>query len=297
MNDGGHLRGECRDAWAQCYVRFIQAYAAEGVPIWGVSVQNEPDGRAALGLVPLQRRGRARLRARPPWPSVACRRPGPREDRRLGPQPRPDGRARPAWSTATPKPPGTSGAPASTGTAKTTSTTCSRCTTPGPTSSCCSPKAARKAARTGAAGRWPNATRRSIINDLNRWTVGWIDWNLLLTSRAAPTTSATSAARRCWPHAGRRCLHAAELVRGLGHFARFIRPGARSACCARPRARRWSARPSPTRRQCRGGGAQPQRGRSGLLAGHRRGTSHTPPTCPPTPSPPICAADLAESRR
>ena len=42
MNHGGHLRGECRDAWAQCYVRFIQAYAAEGVPIWGVSVQNEP---------------------------------------------------------------------------------------------------------------------------------------------------------------------------------------------------------------------------------------------------------------
>ena len=42
MNEGGQLRPECRAAWAQCYVRFIQAYAAEGVPIWGVSVQNEP---------------------------------------------------------------------------------------------------------------------------------------------------------------------------------------------------------------------------------------------------------------
>ena len=42
MADGGRLRPECRAAWAQCFVRFIRAYQAEGVPIWGVSVQNEP---------------------------------------------------------------------------------------------------------------------------------------------------------------------------------------------------------------------------------------------------------------
>lgn len=42
MNHGGELRPECRDAWAACYVRFIEAYAAEGVPIWGITVQNEP---------------------------------------------------------------------------------------------------------------------------------------------------------------------------------------------------------------------------------------------------------------
>ena len=42
MNRGGHLLPQYRAAWARCYVRFIQAYAAEGVPIWGVSVQNEP---------------------------------------------------------------------------------------------------------------------------------------------------------------------------------------------------------------------------------------------------------------
>ena len=43
MNQGGHLLPEYRDAWARCYVKFIEAYAAEGVPIWGVSVQNEPE--------------------------------------------------------------------------------------------------------------------------------------------------------------------------------------------------------------------------------------------------------------
>ena len=45
MNHGGRLRPECREAWAQCFVRFIRAYAAEGVPVWGVSVQNEPAAR------------------------------------------------------------------------------------------------------------------------------------------------------------------------------------------------------------------------------------------------------------
>jgi glucosylceramidase len=42
MNHGGELLPQYREAWAACYVRFIKAYAAEGVPIWGVTVQNEP---------------------------------------------------------------------------------------------------------------------------------------------------------------------------------------------------------------------------------------------------------------
>jgi len=32
MNRGGKLRPECRAAWAQCYCRFIEAFAAEGIP-------------------------------------------------------------------------------------------------------------------------------------------------------------------------------------------------------------------------------------------------------------------------
>ena len=45
MNHGGQLRPECRAAWARCFVRFIRAYEAEGVPVWAVSVQNEPMAR------------------------------------------------------------------------------------------------------------------------------------------------------------------------------------------------------------------------------------------------------------
>ncbi len=42
MNQGGKLRPEFRSAWANYFSRYISAYAQEGIPIWAVSVQNEP---------------------------------------------------------------------------------------------------------------------------------------------------------------------------------------------------------------------------------------------------------------
>ena len=39
---GGKLLPEFFNSWANYYVKFIKAYKAEGVPIWGVTVQNEP---------------------------------------------------------------------------------------------------------------------------------------------------------------------------------------------------------------------------------------------------------------
>ena len=42
MLRGGKLKPEFYQAWANYYAKFIKAYQAEGVPVWGVSVQNEP---------------------------------------------------------------------------------------------------------------------------------------------------------------------------------------------------------------------------------------------------------------
>jgi glucosylceramidase len=39
---GGKLLPEFRQPWADHYVKFIQAYEKMGMPIWGLSVQNEP---------------------------------------------------------------------------------------------------------------------------------------------------------------------------------------------------------------------------------------------------------------
>lgn len=43
MNRGGRLRPECRQAWAEYYCRYIAEYARAGIPIWGLTVQNEPE--------------------------------------------------------------------------------------------------------------------------------------------------------------------------------------------------------------------------------------------------------------
>ena len=42
MLRGGSLLPEFYDAWAQYFVKFIEAYEAEGLPVWGVTIQNEP---------------------------------------------------------------------------------------------------------------------------------------------------------------------------------------------------------------------------------------------------------------
>ncbi len=42
MLHGGKLLPEFRQAWANMYVKFIEAYEQRGIPVWGLSVQNEP---------------------------------------------------------------------------------------------------------------------------------------------------------------------------------------------------------------------------------------------------------------
>ena len=42
MLHGGKLKPEFRQAWANYFTKFIKAYEKEGIPIWGVTVQNEP---------------------------------------------------------------------------------------------------------------------------------------------------------------------------------------------------------------------------------------------------------------
>lgn len=43
MTEGGKLKPEYRDAWARYYCRYIAEYSKEGIDIWGLTVQNEPD--------------------------------------------------------------------------------------------------------------------------------------------------------------------------------------------------------------------------------------------------------------
>jgi glucosylceramidase len=84
---------------------------------------------------------------------------------------------------------------------------------------------------------WPNAERygNSMINDFNHGTAGWTDWNILLDEKGGPN------------HVGNLCfapihgdLETGQLIYTpsyyyIGHFSKFIKPGAKrvSTSCSR----------------------------------------------------------------
>jgi glucosylceramidase len=234
MNDGGHLLPQFRAAWAQCYVRFIQAYAEAGVSVWGVSVQNEP---AAT-----QR-----------WDSCIYSAEEERDFVRdhLGP----------ALLAA------------GLGAVKIVIWDHNRDLLVERASTVLSdPEAAKFVWGTGFhwygedhfeqvqllhdawpdkqllftegcqeggphTGSWDLGERyaRSIINDLNRWTVGWIDWNLLLDSSGGPNHAANLCSAPILANAAGQALEHQSSYYYLGHFARFIKPGAQRVLCAASR--------------------------------------------------------------
>lgn len=231
MNNGGKLLPAFTAAWAQCFVRFIREYEAEGVPVWGVSVQNEP--------MATQR-----------WDSCIYTAEEERDFVRdqLGP----------------------ALANAGLGHIKIVIWDHNRDLMVERASVVYSdPKAAQyvwgcgfhwygedhfdhvqlvhdawpdkallftEGCQEGGPhhGSWALGERyaRSMINDLNRWTTGWIDWNLLLDETGGPN------------HVGNLCsapIHADSATGSLlyqssfayiGHFSRFIQPGARRVLCA-----------------------------------------------------------------
>src|SRR3989440_10746284 len=42
MLHGGKLKPEFYQSWANYFAKFIKAYESEGIPIWGITIQNEP---------------------------------------------------------------------------------------------------------------------------------------------------------------------------------------------------------------------------------------------------------------
>ncbi len=234
MNGGGRLRPDCRAAWAQCFVRFIQAYQAEGVPVWGVSVQNEPMAsqrwdsclysaeeerdfvrdhlgpaleQAGLGGVKIviwdHNRDGLVERASVVYADAEA--------------------ARFVWGAgfhwygenhfeqvqllhdAWPD--------------KQLLFT-EGCQEGGP-----------------HLGEWALGERYadSIINDLNRWTVGWIDWNLLLDETGGPNHVGNLCSAPVMADRASGTLMHQSSYWVLGHFARFIQPGAQRVLCTSSR--------------------------------------------------------------
>jgi glucosylceramidase len=226
MNHGGSLRPECRQAWADCYLRFIEAYEAEGVPIWGLTVQNEPGAvqtwdscvytaeeerdfvRDHLGPA-LHGAGRADVkllvwdhnrdllyhRVKPIYDDPECSRYvwGAGFHWYGGDFFENVRQVHDAWPDK--KLVFTEG-----------------CAEGGP-----------------HAGEWAVGERygKSIVNDLNRWAVGWLDWNLLLDERGGPNHAGNLCSAPILYDTRSRSIHYQSAYYYIGHFARFVRPGAR----------------------------------------------------------------------
>ena len=231
MNQGGKLLPEYRTVWAQCYVKFIQAYAVEGVPIWGVSVQNEP--------MATQR-----------WDSCIYTAEEERDFVRdhLGPALEQAGLGHiriVIWDHNRDE------------MVERASVVLS------------DPEAARYVWGTGFhwygedhfdhvqlvhdawpdkkllftegcqeggphTGEWELGERYacSMINDMNRWTVGWIDWNLLLDEQGGPNHVGNLCSAPLLANTAADAVMTQSSYAYIGHFSRFVRPGARRILCA-----------------------------------------------------------------
>lgn len=232
MLQGGKLLPEYNDAWATYFTKFIKAYEKEGIPIWGITVQNEP-------------------MAKQTWESMIYTAEEERDflKNHLGPTMEKEGlgdkkiivwdhnrdlivhrantilsdpeAAKYVWGV------GfhwyetwTGGQPMFGNVAEVKQAF--------PHINLLLTEATVEKFNAERYQHWPNGERygNSIINDFNGGAVGWTDWNILLDDKGGPN------------HVGNFCfspIHADSKTGNLiytpsyyylGHFSKFIRPGA-----------------------------------------------------------------------
>jgi glucosylceramidase len=226
MNEGGKLRPECRDVWARYYCRYVVEMTKAGHPIWGLTVQNEPASAQrwdscqysaeeerdfvrdhlgpalhAAGLAEVKlivwdhNRNLFYERVQPIYDDPAA--------------------ARYVWGAGT----------------HWYMNDCfdnvqavhdrwpdkailftEGCQESGP-----------------HLGVWGIGERyaRSMINDLNRWNVGWVDWNLLLDETGGPNHVNNLCSAPIIAHTDTGEVTYQTSYYYLGHFSRFIKAGAR----------------------------------------------------------------------
>ena len=233
MLQGGKLLPEYNHAWAMYYTKFIKAYEKEGIPIWGITIQNEP-------------------MAKQTWESMIYTAEDERDflKNHLGPVMQQEGlgdkkiivwdhnrdlinhrantifddpeASKYAWGI------GfhwyetwTGGEPmfVNLGNIKESY----------PDKNLIFTEGCNERFDAAKYQFWPNAERygRSMINDFNQGTVAWTDWNILLDETGGPN----HVQNLCFApvHADTRT---GELIYTpsyfyIGHFSKFIRPGAK----------------------------------------------------------------------
>ena len=233
MLQGGKLNPSFNQSWANYFAKFIKAYEKEGVPVWGITVQNEPMAtqrwesciftaeeerdflKNYLGPT-LQKQGLAKKKIIV-WDhnrDLMTHRANIIFD---DPQ-----AARYAWGMGFHWYENWSGGqPMYENVAIVNKTY--------PSKNLLFTEGCAESFNQNGYQRWANGERygRSMINDFNNGTVGWTDWNILLDETGGPN------------HVGNYCfapVHAdtksGQIIYTpsyyyIGHFSKFIRPGAK----------------------------------------------------------------------
>lgn len=232
MLQGGKLKPQWRQAWADYFVRFVEEYEKRGVPIWGLTVQNEPMAkqtwesciytaeeeagfvrdylgptlvRAGLSRLKLMiwdhNRGLVYQRAATAFKDPDC--------------------AKYVWGTAFHWYVGNM------------HENLTRLHEAFPDKAILFSEGCCDSFKPEAINEWKygEVYGRSMINDFNSWTCGWTDWNILLDERGGPN------------HVGNFCFAPiiADTRSGqltymasyyyIGHFSKFLRPGAQRLAC------------------------------------------------------------------
>ncbi len=240
MLGGGSLRPEYAGTWARYIVKFVQAYEKEGIPLWGLSVQNEPMAKQTWESMIFAAEDETRFLGDHLGPALKAAGLGDKKiivwdhNRDLLPQRAAhildDPKARPyvwgvgyhwyeTWAKGEPM-----------------HRNLAAVHEAWPDVPFLLTESSIEKFDPGQVQSWANGERygSEIIADLAAGSSGWVDWNMLLDSRGGPN------------HVGNYCfalLHASDdgqLVftpsyAYMGHFSRWIRPGARRVGAAASR--------------------------------------------------------------
>lgn len=79
---------------------------------------------------------------------------------------------------------------------------------------------------------WGESYATSIMNDLNNWAVGWTDWNMLLDENGGPNHKKLFCYAPLIYDFSKGKLNYMNSYYYIGHFSKFIRPGAKRIVCS-----------------------------------------------------------------
>jgi glucosylceramidase len=80
--------------------------------------------------------------------------------------------------------------------------------------------------------KWGETFGTSIIMDLNNWAAGWTAWNVILNENGGPNHSGNFCMAPIICNTKTRELIYMNSFYYIGHFSRFIRPGAKRIVCS-----------------------------------------------------------------